>query len=151
MPLRLNLGCSDRHVKGYLNVDLCEPADLICDLRDEWPWAESSVERIIAYDIFEHLPNKIHTLNEAYRVLVPGGVLDMMVPTTDGRGAWQDPTHVSYWNPNSLFYLEDGNSHNSRFAKAYGMRHRFRIAAQSHDEYPDSVWKLHVILEAVKP
>lgn len=30
--LRLNLGCSDAHVKGWLNVDRCEPADVITDL-----------------------------------------------------------------------------------------------------------------------
>lgn len=26
------------------------------------------------------------------------------VPSTDGRGAWQDPTHVSFWNENSFWY-----------------------------------------------
>jgi len=25
-------------------------------------------------------------------------------PSTDGRGAFQDPTHVSFWNSNSFWY-----------------------------------------------
>ena len=149
--LSLNLSCSDAHEpNGYTNVDIVEPADVLCDLELAWPWPDSSVDYIRAVDIFEHLCDKIHTLNEAWRVLVPGGILFMVVPTTDGRGAWQDPTHSSFWNPNSLFYLEHGNPHNTRFAKAYGMRHQFLIKSQKHELLQDQVWKLTAILEAVK-
>ena len=31
------------------------------------------------------------------------------VPSTDGRGAWQDPTHVSFWNEHSFWYYTDRN------------------------------------------
>lgn len=148
--MKLNLGCSDGHVAGYVNVDLCPPADQIADLRERWPWDDNSVDEIRAHDIFEHLPDKIHTLNEAFRVLKPGGLLDLIVPTTDGRGAWQDPTHCSYWNLNSLFYLEFNNPHNTRFAQAYGTRHQFVIARKDHRKYPDEVWKLHATLIAAK-
>lgn len=146
----LNLGCSDSFEPGHCNVDISEPADLICDLRKAWPWADNTVDVIRAWDIFEHLPDKIHTLNECYRVMKSGAQLEMVVPTTDGRGAYQDPTHCSYWNLNSLFYLESGNPHNTRFAKAYGMRHQFKILFQRHTELPDSVWKLSALLQAVK-
>jgi hypothetical protein len=27
-----------------------------------------------------------------------------ITPSTDGRGAFQDPTHVSFWNSNSFWY-----------------------------------------------
>lgn len=43
-------------------------------------------------------------MSEIHRVLAPGGWAFIEVPSTDGRGAWQDPTHVSYWNENSFFY-----------------------------------------------
>ena len=92
--MRLNLGCSDSHIPGMVNVDIAPPADQIADLTQRWPWDDNSVRYIRAWDVFEHLPNKIHTLNEAYRVLEPGAVLEMVLPTTDGRGAFQDPTHV---------------------------------------------------------
>src|ERR1035437_8874995 len=101
---KLNLGCSDAHAKGWTNVDLCEPCDMAVDLSKPWPWLDSTVEAIKAWDIFEHLPSKFLTMNEAHRVLRPGGQLDLFIPTTDGRGAFQDPTHVSFWTPNDLFY-----------------------------------------------
>jgi SAM-dependent methyltransferase len=148
--MKLNLGCSDSLISGFVNVDIASPADQLADLRQPWPWPDSSVEFIRAHDILEHLPDKILTLNEAYRVLIPYGVMEMIVPTTDGRGAWQDPTHTSYWNVNSLMYLEVGNAHNTRFKDAYGIRHQFQIVHQKHELLADSVWKLTARLAAVK-
>jgi Glycosyl transferase family 2/Methyltransferase domain len=149
-PTRLNLGCSDRLEPGYLNVDICQPCDLEADLREVWRFPDSSVDEIRAWDIIEHLPDAIHTMNEAFRVLKSGGVFDIIVPTTDGRGAFQDPTHKSFWNRNSFFYFEAGNPHLHRFEKAYGMRCAFRIAAWDESAHADGVTKLHIVLEAVK-
>ena len=149
-PLRLNLGCSDAHVSGWLNVDLVPPADVVANLKYAWPWAESSVEAIKAWDIFEHLPDKLWTMNEAYRVLRPGGQLDLFVPTTDGRGAFQDPTHQSFWTPNDLFYYCMEFAEWQRFHVSYGITARFRVRQQWHNEYPGKVWKLRAILECVK-
>src|ERR1039457_2745467 len=62
-PLRLNLGCSDAHVKGWTNVDLCQPADWIADLSQTWPWPDSSIAELKSWDCFEHLPSKLFTMN----------------------------------------------------------------------------------------
>jgi predicted SAM-dependent methyltransferase len=148
--MRLNLGCSDAHVPGYVNVDICPPCDQVVDLRERWTWADSSIEYIRAHDIIEHLPSKIHTMNEAYRVLQHGGKFEIVVPTTEGRGAFQDPTHVSYWTPNDLYYYTHLDPHRERFGKAYGVVARFRVLSKEHKGYPDSVWKLHAMLQAVK-
>lgn len=149
-PLKLNLGCSDAHTPGWSNVDLCQPADFIADLSKPWPWETSSVTAIRAWDIFEHLPSKVHTMNEAHRVLVPGGLLEIFVPTTDGRGAFQDPTHVSFWTPNDMFYFCEEFAEWRRFRKAYGITAHFKGIHAEHKEYPNKVWKLKVELQAVK-
>ncbi len=149
-PLKLNLGCSDHHVEGYVNVDRVAPADLVADLTKAWPWADSSVDWIQALDIIEHLPDKIHTMNEAWRVLKPGAAIDIVVPTTDGRGAFQDPTHVSYWNKNSFWYYEDGNAHRERFGVAYGIKARFVIVHQEETADSEGIRSLRIRLKAVK-
>lgn len=149
--LRLNLGCSDAHLKGWTNVDRCAPADQLADLSQPWPWPDSSVDAIKGWDIFEHLPSKLHTMNEAHRVLKPGGELDLFIPTTDGRGAFQDPTHCSFWTPNDMFYFCDNFHEWARFHVSYGITARFKLISQAHNEYPNHVWKLHAILKAVKP
>jgi SAM-dependent methyltransferase len=121
------------------------------DLSESWPWEDSSVDHIRAFDIIEHLPDKIHTMNEAWRVLKHGGTFEIAVPTTDGPGAWQDPTHVSYWNINSFKYFTQGDPHLVRFGKAYGIKCAFRVVGVPVlDKVFDDVIKLTILLAAVK-
>lgn len=156
--MRLNLGCSDALEPGYTNVDLVYPERerhpyvfQYADLSKPWPWEDSSIEHIRAHDIIEHLPAKIHTMNEAWRVLQRGGTFEIAVPTTDGPGAWQDPTHVSYWNRNSFMYFEAGNPHLVRFGRAYGIKCAFRVlGVPLLEKVFDGVTKLTIVLAAVK-
>lgn len=183
--MKLNLFSSDNLHVNFLNVDKWTPPGAVeatfydkdkikrlhpewpgrflqADLSKKWPWADGSVEMIRAHDGPEHLRDHIHFMNESWRVLQPGGLLDIFVPTTDGRGAWQDPQHVSMWNPNSLFYFCDYFAEWIRFHEAYGIKAQFRIQGcadaatawakitAGHTEYPTKVWKLRVTLEAVK-
>jgi SAM-dependent methyltransferase len=104
---KLNLGCHRNAMSGWINVDI-EPydgVDLCTDLNAPWPWPDNSIDYIRAYDIVEHLTAPIHTMNEAWRVLKPFGAMEILVPSTDGRGAFQDPTHVSFWNANTFAYF----------------------------------------------
>lgn len=81
-----------------------EGADINCDLNDGIPLHDNSVGVINASHLIEHLRDPLKTMSEIHRVLAPGGWAFIEVPSTDGRGVWQDPTHVSYWNENSFFY-----------------------------------------------
>lgn len=151
--MRINLGCSDAHLAGFLNVDIVPPADALMDLSQPWLWPDNYVDEIVAHDIIEHLPDKILTMNEAWRVLRPGGRMNIEVPTTDGRGAWQDPTHCSFWTANDFRYYSHGDNHRERFGEAYGIKARFKVLSETHrlvGPIADNIWKMQVILEAVK-
>lgn len=104
--LRVDLGGRIASAPGYLTVDLRD-ADIVADLNTRWPFEDGSVGVVRAMDVFEHLSDPIHTMQELYRVLAPGGYAMVQVPSTDGRGAFQDPTHVSFWNENSFLYYTD--------------------------------------------
>lgn len=99
----IDLGGRFNSPAGYLAVDI-KGGDIVTDLNKRWPLEDSSVGIVRAFDIIEHLPDKTHTMSEIHRVLVPGGCAFIEVPSTDGRGAWQDPTHQSFWNENSFLY-----------------------------------------------
>ena len=146
---RLNLGCGDAHVPGLWNVDVAAPADQIVDLSCAWPWVDSSVDFILARDVIEHLPDKIQTMNEAWRVLRPGGSIEITVPTTSGSGAFQDPTHKSFWNRRGFLYFEAGNPYRERFAWSYGISAAFRTISERADQSEDGE-RLTIVLEAVK-
>jgi SAM-dependent methyltransferase len=106
--LKVELGGRFNATPGFTTIDL-KDADIVCDLNEKWKLEDNSVYVIIANDIFEHLKDPIFTMKEVSRVLVPGGILLCKVPSTDGRGAFQDPTHVSFWNENSFLYYTDKN------------------------------------------
>lgn len=89
--------------EGYISIDK-KGGDVSFDLRQGIPFSDNSCGVVRAYDALEHLPDKQFTIEEIHRVLAPGGILLSQTPSTDGRGAWQDPTHVSFWNENSFWY-----------------------------------------------
>ena len=91
-PVDKNFGIM---TKPYVWANLEEP---------RWPFEDGSVGAFRAHDLLEHLPDKQNTMREIHRCLRPGGWLLSMTPSTDGRGAFQDPTHVSYWNSNAFWY-----------------------------------------------
>src|SRR5690242_811116 len=131
--MKLNLGAADRHIDGFISVDLCfatrPPGPfVIVDLRQSWPWDYSMVDEIVAYDIIEHLPDRIHTMNEMWRVLKPGARAVIEVPNASrGAGFFQDPTHVSWWCRNTFQYFQEGSFAHKRLAKSYGITARFKI------------------------
>lgn len=153
---KLNLGANDRRVEGFTSVDIVQPADEIADLTQRWPWEDSSVIEVVAYDIFEHMPDKRHSMNELWRVLANGGRATIEVPNAcRGAGGFQDPTHVSYWTANDFEYYEIGNFARERFrgSEYYGVKADFKIISLDQTRYQgrwDEVWKITARLEVVK-
>lgn len=108
--LKIDLCGSHDSPAGYTPIDREPgPGVLVADLEKTWPLEDNSVGVIRAHDALEHLRDPIRTMNEAYRVLAPGGFLLTLTPSTDGPGAWCDPTHVSFWNRYSWRYYTDRN------------------------------------------
>lgn len=112
------------------------------DLNERWPFEDNSVGAFRAHDIIEHLRNPIHTMNEAWRCLEHGGLLLIEVPSTDGRGAFQDPTHVSFWNLNSFWYYT--REQTQRYIKHAGINCRFQVVRQL-DYFPSEWHRTHNI------
>ena len=105
--LCVDIGGGLNPYEGYTTVDLRDTADYVCDLNNGIPLPDNSVGVLNASHILEHLHDKTKIMGEIHRVLAHGGWAFIEVPSTDGRGAFQDPTHVSYWNENSFLYYTD--------------------------------------------
>lgn len=106
--LKVDMGGGINRTPGYLVIDQ-EDGDINCDLNEGIPLPDNSVGVLNASHVIEHLKDPIKTMREIHRVLAHGGWAFIEVPSTDGRGAFQDPTHVSYWNENSFLYYTDHN------------------------------------------
>lgn len=90
-PIYLNLGCTDHHRQGFLNVDLDAPgADMHLHLDQALPWERSTVPGIYSAHLLERLGRNqgIRLLHECRRVLQPGGVIRIV--TTDLKALLDD-------------------------------------------------------------
>ncbi|MBF0186463.1 MAG: hypothetical protein HQL50_00900 [Magnetococcales bacterium] len=97
--MKLNLGCGNHHLNGYLNVDKVGRADTLCDLESlPWPWENNSVQEIVMRHVLEHLGQKSDTflgiMQEIYRVCRDGAVITITVPHPRSDSFLDDPTHV---------------------------------------------------------
>ncbi len=163
--MKLNLGCGDRVIPGFTGVDIADawvggPHDTTdgyqqVDLSGPWPWEDSSVEEVLAFDVIEHIGDcqhmiipygcsicaamepdlkqrhplsKPHVMNELHRVLKPGARATIETPDASrGVGQWQDPTHVSPWCRSTFKYFEHGAFAHTRLSKAYGITAAFKV------------------------
>lgn len=86
-PVKLNLGCFDKKLPGFVNVDIrqeCNP-DVVDDAFSLNTFEDESVDLVYASHIYEHLPrDKARgALQTWFRVLKPGGILRLAVPDFD--------------------------------------------------------------------
>ncbi len=151
-PLYVDLGCGSSKPNGFIGVDVfpSSSVDIIADLNRHFPFADSSVDVVRAHDTIEHLPDRIHTMNEIWRVCKPNAVVDIRVPSTDGRGAFQDPTHVSYWNANSFKYYCVEFPPYLDLCHKYGFEGQFSLNSLESIESEEQVIHIHAILTALK-
>lgn len=148
--IKLNLGSGYRPLPGFENIDKRKEVnpDMVHDIATGLPYDDNSVEEVRAYDILEHIPigKTVALIEEIYRVLKPGGKFEHFTPSTDGRGAFQDPDHKSFWNINSWLYFMD-----DQHRELYGIKAKFE--GTNKDEMTSSKMRIihtHGILYAVK-
>jgi glycosyltransferase involved in cell wall biosynthesis len=152
-----DLGGAHNCPDGYIPIDIDpavkkHPLGIQCDvLQPEglFPYLKpNSVGCFRAFDFLEHIPaNRVPWLmNHLYDLLVPGGFLLTHTPAVCddsgrcGRGAYQDPTHVSFWSSNNFWYVTDRN-----FAKYVPeIRCRFQAVRLSNG-YPSAWHHMHLI------
>jgi SAM-dependent methyltransferase len=95
--MKLNLACGKNKLPGWFNVDISrvvEPDACFDLLKFPWDFADESIEEIFCSHFVEHIGDElIDFMDEAYRVLRPGGSFLIRCPYYTSIRAWQDPTH----------------------------------------------------------
>jgi SAM-dependent methyltransferase len=151
--VRVDLGCGIHKPDGFIGVDVSfKPGvDVVADLNQSFPFPDNSVDFVRAHDVVEHLSDHIHTMNEIWRICKSHALIDIRVPSTDGRGAFQDPTHISFWNINSFKYYCVEFPDYLELCQTYGFKGAFSIISLSdEEETPDGVIHTRAILKAHK-
>ena len=120
--MKLNLGCGTVPEPGFVNVDSMEMpgVDTAWDLDVfPWPWPGGSASRIKAWDVFEHIMKPYPFMRECWRVLRPGGVLDLHTVHHASPNYHRDPDHKRASDEMSLDYWVPGTYLNGRYGASY--------------------------------
>lgn len=110
--MNIEIGGGHLVAPGWTNLDVRNGEGEWRRLAQDTPWpaADGSVDAIRASHVMEHIPagdERIRVMNEAHRVLRPGGVFEIIVPLMVGTWhAIADPTHVSFWCKESFHYFD---------------------------------------------
>lgn len=103
--LKLDIACGNRKKNGFLGVDVCNNADIICNLEIfPWPFDDSTVDEVYCSHYIEHTSDLIAFFNELYRIMKPGATAEIIAPYYSSIKAWQDPTHVRAISENTYYY-----------------------------------------------
>lgn len=104
-PSKLDLGSGPNGKPGFWHVDQTAfpGVDEVVDLRGPWPWADNSIEETHCSHCLEHFDSmeRVHFLNELYRVSKPGAKCTLICPHWASCRAYGDPTHK--WPPLAEF------------------------------------------------
>lgn len=106
--LCIDLGAGYNAKEGMISLDL-KNSQIVADVTKGMPFGDNAVGVFRAHDFLEHIPDKIGIINEIYRCLKHGGILLSQTPSTDGWGAFSDPTHVAFYCERSFHYYTRGN------------------------------------------
>lgn len=106
--IKLDIGCGKNKQPGHIGVDKIkfDGVDVQFDAGvDRWPYDDDSVEAIYTSHFVEHLRahERIHFVNEAYRVLKKDCKVTVIVPHWASCRAYGDMTHQ--WPPVSEFWF----------------------------------------------
>ncbi|MFC1508565.1 methyltransferase domain-containing protein [Candidatus Omnitrophota bacterium] len=92
----LDLGCGNNKFPDSVGVDLSidSKADVVCDLnRYPFPFKDSSFDKIISKQVFEHLDDVEKLMKEIHRITKDKARISIFVPHFSCFYSYADPSH----------------------------------------------------------
>jgi SAM-dependent methyltransferase len=108
---KLNAGCGRNIIPGWINLDSQKlpGVNVITDLERcaeiPIPLDNDSIDEILLSHVIEHIKSPLPMMQELHRIARPGAKAVIRVPYGSSDDAWEDPTHVRAYFPQSFGYF----------------------------------------------
>lgn len=96
--LKLNLGAGNDIKEGWRNLDITFAPPNYIDIAEPLPFADATVDIIYSSHTVEHVdsPTALRFFDECFRVLKPGGVVRIAVPSVSQIAAQADQQYLDW-------------------------------------------------------
>ncbi len=106
----LDVGCGLNKRPGAIGIDPNPrtAADVLADIdRSGLPFRDSTFQSVSLVHVIEHVGDVVGAVEEAHRVLRPGGLLLIETPHYSDASSFADPTHRWHLNSFSFRYFTE--------------------------------------------
>lgn len=118
--IKLDIGCGANKQGGFIGLDVRElpGVDIVHDVNvHPWPMPDRCVVLAMASHLVEHIPPVMLTdegtrfpfiefMDEAWRIMQPGGEFAIITPHGYSMGFLQDPTHCNACSEATFAYFD---------------------------------------------
>ena len=152
MALKLDLACGTAKHPGFIGIDryLFDGVDIVRDLMRGLPFSDNTVDHILAQHIVEHFDGEdlLFLVEEMWRVGVPDGVIEVIVPSASSPNRYIDPTHKTRdWSDDSFkfWYVDEKKQHLIHRGPMYGSAAMLELMLTTVNSNRDRYYNLKVI------
>lgn len=123
---RLNLGCGNKILEGYINLDVIDyGGNLIHDLNSfPYPFEDNTFDEILASHILEHLQNFNKVITELYRISKPNAIINVYAPFFLNTKYFGDPDHKIPFSIRTFDNYEYIENKKLKFYEKWKLNHR---------------------------
>ena len=115
--MKLNLGCGKDQRKGYIGLDIKDYGqEIVRDAQKGLPFQDETLDEIFTKHSLEHFQDIRFVLDECYRCLKKGGLLNIVVPHKKGSHDWNI---YHYWHFNEFTVKHIADEYNFKIKELF--------------------------------
>lgn len=137
----LNLGCANRPMEGWLNLDMqalpgVDVVYRVDPIYPRLPFLDGIFEAINANNFVEHILDTVTLVNEMGRVSVDGAKWRILTPGYRDPNSWRDPNHMSHWESHFLDWWTEAGFDSRHYTDSF----RVEYTLQGDDDHGLDFW-----------